>query len=172
MSEQKTINPPPRFTRSFETQKIIERLEKLDIGEQVSYEELAVEAGLSRVSGSTGSLHSARHFLQRTEGRVFACVPGIGVKRATDAEIVQTGSMVVQHIHRTARRGMLRLACANFDVLSPEQRMEFNEKASHLAILQHVTTAKSAKRIGQAVAKSQAKLPVEATLAAFQNGKD
>ncbi len=171
MPEQQLVDRKPRFTRSFETQRIIEVLESVEVDKTVTYGTLTKAAGC-RIVGGSSPLSSARRILQNNEGKVFVCVPGVGVKRATDEEIVQTGSQVVQHIHRTARRGMLRLACANFDALPQGQKQEFNAKASHLAILQHVTTAKSTKRITQAVVESQAKLPVEKTLEAFRNGKD
>jgi len=165
--QQETTAAAPRFKRSFETQQLVQRLEKADVGDVIPYNELSAVAG-ERIEGASSSLVTARRVMQNEYGRVFLCVPGVGVKRASADEIVKTGSQTVTHIHRTARRGLVRLGLADPAELTDEAKREFNEKASHLALLEHVTGRKAAKRLAAAVTETQAKLPVQKTLEAFQ----
>lgn len=52
---------------------------------------------------------NVRHYLERDEGIVFATVRGIGLRRLTDSEKVESATGFTRSIRRVAGRGVQRL---------------------------------------------------------------
>jgi transposase len=158
----------PAFAVSFDTQMIVDRLRKMDIGDTVSYDDLSTMLG-KVANGSLPALQTAIRIMRREHLAAFQCMDGTHVVRLSDEQIVQTGAQTVQKIRRAAKRGLDKLVCAKFDVLSEEAKREFNAKASHLSLLRHVTSPQATAKLASKVqiGDTPARLPVEETLRAF-----
>jgi hypothetical protein len=167
MTEQEKPHRP-MFVRSFGTQQLVQRLTGAEIGETIEYDELSQIAGEDVQVRGRGMLQSAVRILQAEFRRVFVSVRGVGVQRADNTGIVQTGTQRLQHIHRTAKRAMNTLGCVDPAKLDPAAQQEFNTKASHLGMLVHCSSPKATKRIAASVEQTQQKLPLDKTLDAFR----
>jgi hypothetical protein len=157
---------------SIESQEVVRRLEKCAVGEVIAYEELSKIAMGDIQSEKHFALQTARKVLLKENGWVFECVVNTGVKRLNDAEILQLGESEVGKIHNAARRTTAKLSCVDYDSLTREQQISHNARMSITSTLAHITKAKQVKQIECAVEKSQSRLLVAETLAAFERPKN
>jgi len=154
---------------SIESQLLVDRLVTVDAGDVISYEKLAEAIGQPVRSGTgRNRLQTARRILQRDHGVVFEAVIGVGLKRMDAAGCVRVGSAYRQRIRRAAKRGLSKLLCADPAKLTNEQKTEYHATASHLGVLHHLTGRAATKQLAAAVEKTDQRLPVAKTLAAFQ----
>lgn len=132
-----------RFRKSFETQKIEDRLRSMAIGEIVSYADLAALIG-SPVDGSCQPLNSARAMLERSGDYVFATMTKEGVKRLSDREIVADTQSSRQRIARQAKRAMRRLSnIKDFNALSDDEKRQHQAHAViYAAIAEQASSGK------------------------------
>lgn len=126
--------------------------------------EIITYSAMSKAIGR--DVHERRHVivgalkqLQRERRMVFAAVPMEGYKRLNDAEIVATGADVLSRIRRQGRRGARKLACADFDQLTPEQRLQHNTRMTVLVMVAEVTSSNAIARVESAVKDHNAALP-------------
>lgn len=127
-------------------------------GDLISY------AAMSRAIGR--DIQERRHVimaamkqLQRERRMVFAAVPNEGYKRLNDGEIVATGADVLSRIRRQSRRGARKLACVNFEQLTPEQQLTQNTRMTVLVLVSEATSANAIARVEKAVKDHNAALP-------------
>jgi hypothetical protein len=163
MSETKKRIP----SISIESQELIRRLEKMAIGDFVSYTELSQLAMGDVRKEKRFALQTARRYLLFNSGAVIECVVNEGVKRLDDAEINKLGEATVVKIHRASRRGLKKLFCVDYENLKPSDRVDHNTRASVLGALYHVTKPAQIKRIQGVVEKAQCRLQLQETLDAF-----
>ena len=158
----------PDFTQSLETQEIVRLLADDKHAALFTYDEICKSSGANDKDDVRASISSARRILQRDKGIVFVTIIGEGIRRATDAEIVDSTARDVSGIRRTSRRGIERLSkVRDLSGLPRDKKTQFNLATSSLALIHHVTTPSAQAKIESKVEKQNEKLPVAETLAAL-----
>lgn len=130
----------------------------LQVEEFISYAALAVPLGCDPMSrAGHAALYSARKRLFRERQMVFACVPGEGVKRLGDVEMVCHGDNVMQHIRRASRRGMaVVLAVENFHAMPKDMQARHNMTALVLGSVTVLAGRPGQKRLAGKIAEARA----------------
>lgn len=75
---------------------------------EVSWEALANQTS-KQVWEITSTVQNARRYLERDEGIVFETIPGVGLRRLSDQEKIESSATFSRKIRRTAIRGVTRL---------------------------------------------------------------
>mgnify|MGYP001166929967 CR=1 FL=1 len=153
---------------SIDSKLIAECLMQVEIGQLVTYEVLSevIRQDATNDHGR-GCIATARRMLQRDHQMVFAAVRGVGLKRLSDAEIVQTGSHSVHRVRSAARRGAKMLtAVSDFDALAPADKLRHNAHLSVLGAIEAMTSTGAVKKVESKVTAASP-LPIAATLEAF-----
>lgn len=143
---------------------LVTRLNKLQMGETITYDELRTVAALSSLDGSSYALRQARKMLQGEENKVFLCLRGQGLKYITDPEIVSSTEQARKKINRAAIRGLKRHQCTNIMQLSPEEQNSYRVHASLLAVTHDITKRLVVQRLAVRMAETQEAMTREATL--------
>ncbi len=154
---------------SVDTLKLIERLQRIGVGEIITYETIADTIdGRDVRNGAQGNLRTALKVLQRDHRMVFECVRTVGYKRLSDVDVVSTTRAVLDRSRRSARRGFQRLTVVEFDGLPDEVKTQHQTYASALSMLHQVTKPSSIRKIEKRVQQSHETLSLAATLDAFK----
>lgn len=130
------------FEKSAMTQKLYDILRATN--QDISYEALALAAG-KPISAIRSALDSARRSLEKDK-IVFSTVRGVGLRRLTDGEKVQSTEAIKASIRRTSKRGLKRLnSVSEFQRLSNADQLTATiNKTMFEAIRSHTSRAKSA----------------------------
>lgn len=158
----------PMFQQSFETQAAIACLITVEVGKTTTYAQLTDAMGVDAQVAGRGASKSARRYLEREHRMVFAAVPGVGLKRLSDTEIVGSGAEGLARSRRAARRAQRRLTCVDFDAL--EQGAKVRQQA-YLSLFNAIAALGKPTAVGKLesqVAKSARLLPLNQTLEAFK----
>lgn len=157
---------------SIDTQ-IIQRYlsEKTEPGRVFTYEELSDLIGRNVRTIARGHLYTAIRRIRSEKQIVFETVRKIGIKHATDAEVVGGRNRELNHIRRTANSGAKKLGCVDFSKLSDAQKTTFNATASHLALFSALASSDSRKKLESRVQETQEKLSLAKTLEVFTASK-
>lgn len=148
--------------------RLAQYLRGIGIGEIVAYEKVTEIIGRDARSKGRPTLVSAEKIVQREHQIVFGTVRGVGIKRLSDDEIASLGIDGTRKIHRTARRTIKSLGCADFSKMKNESKIRHNMAMSLLGVFYEITKSNGIKRIESAVAVTQKSLPVSQTLEAFR----
>lgn len=151
---------------SADTRVLIDHLRSLGVGEVASYANLTKAIGKD-VRARRHSLHSAMRHLLR-EGKVFAAVMGVGIKRLNDQEIVAVGDEGLRRMRKMANRISRKLSCVtDFDALPEKQRYRHNALMSLSMAVGSITDSRKVEKLEQRVAQVGRSLPLVQTLHAF-----
>lgn len=151
-----------------DTRLLIAQLQKVTEGEIVTYEALSQMIGRDVRKSAYGCLGTAKKVLQRDYGIIFGVVVNEGLKRLPPALVVADSERAVKHIRKTARAGVQKLATVDLSRLTPEEKTNFNVRASHLGVFVAMTESNAVKKLESEVAKAQQSLPLAKTLEAFK----
>jgi len=142
---------------SSETLKCESVLGSLKVGESVSYSILQAAMGRDPQENGRGMLTSARRRLLREKSMVFGIVPGDGVKRLGDVEMIGHGDNVLTRIRRSARRGMaVVLAVENFAGLPEALKLKHNTTAVVLGSVAVLSGRPGQKKLAGKIAQARA----------------
>lgn len=173
----KQVNFPEDSKRPFgvmslDTRLLLERLEKSELGDVITYSELS-EIIHSDVQGkSRGLLMTARRSCLN-KGIAFGAVVNVGLKRLTDSEIVATGEGIRRHIRRSSRKAVKTIQCAEFNALSNEEKIRHNTALSFFGALYSVTSPRSEQKLLAKVQEAQSKLSIKGAFQAIlENSKE
>jgi hypothetical protein len=159
----------PIFQMSADARLLIQRMQKVEVGETITYEELG--AAISKpVDGSTSALRTALLRLLRDHDHVFSCVHKVGFKRLNDGEIVAEGGQEAEKIRRKAKRSVERQLKADFAKLSREQQGRFTAQVSIMSSIAFISSGKQIDKISEKSSPEVKELPIAATLAMFATG--
>lgn len=152
---------------SIDTKTLSDRLARAEVDEIVTYQELTSLIGRDVQSIARGNLNSAvRRML--ADGRVFACVHGVGVKRLNDHEIVGVGTQVLSKVRRTTNRARVKLAAVqDFDALPRDEKATHNMAMSVLGVLSHMTKPSTVRQLETRIDEARTALPLQKTLDAL-----
>lgn len=101
------------------------------------------------------------------DGIVFYPVAGVGIKRLTDAEMIDASVLEGKYGHRKYKKSLHVLKAANYDELSPEDKIRHNSQATVVAAVQLFQAPKQRRLIEQAVRDRHDELDVTSTLQLF-----
>lgn len=142
---------------SSETLKCESLLAALKVGESVSYQMLKAAMGRDPQENGRGLLTSARRRLLREKAMVFGVMPGEGVKRLGDVEMIGHGDDVLTRIRRSARRGMtVVLAVENFAGLPESLKLKHNTTAVVLGSVAVLTGRPGQRKLAGKIANARA----------------
>jgi hypothetical protein len=153
---------------SIDAKLLYERLIQVEVGAEITNKELSDIIGRNVQESGRGVLATARRKAQREDQIVFGIVRNVGLKRLTDAEIVNSGERSIEHHRRSSKRAGRRLTCVqHFDALPPEVQTRHNAQASYFGLVAHLSTTRQMKRLEEKV--SNGVLPLQRTLEAFKD---
>lgn len=148
----------PDFSRSTQTNALIDVLRAAQIGSVVSYAALSEAIG-EDVTECRHYLYTAVNVLQ-SEGIAFGTVRGEGVKRLVAEEIPAIGESAMGHIRRTSRRARKRMGVVGgMNDVPNEVRIKVNAAASMLGVIENFSSNKSRKVVESEVAKTNGPIP-------------
>jgi hypothetical protein len=167
MSKKKAI---PEL--SPETRLIFQRLQEVEVGEIVTYKELSELIGMNTQERGRSHLLSARRKILHEFAILFEAVRGEGVKRLDDSGALEAGQNEVKGLHRKARRGAKKLACADVTKLKKEEKERHAAASTILAFIHRSTSGRAQKIIGESVKEDTSELPFGRTLKVFLEDAD
>ena len=153
------------FERNPHTKEVATLLERVKIGETITYEEMTKQIGVD--VKRRGILASVRRRLLLDQQISFRAVPE-GLRREDDIEKVEHGTKYVGKVHRAARRGREHLASVdNFGAMPAKTQVVHNTGMAALGAIENATSPKKIKALAEAVDKAQKELPPKETLKLF-----
>lgn len=162
-----TEAPRPIFRVVAEADAVHRMLVATPVGAVCSFAAIGAALG-KRVDGSTGAVQKALQRARDDNGMEFGSVVGIGYKRLSDAEIVETTARDIERHHRAAQRAAKRLTnVADFAALPPEAQARHNAALGVFAVIGAATTASAVRALEEASAKAKKGLPMSDTLKAL-----
>lgn len=159
------------FTRSYDVQQLAERLAKLQVGEQITYKDVAAVVGKSWPDDEDKlrpMIASAKRAVMADHQIVIGTERKAGLVRLAGGEIIKSGSQSIARIRRESQRGLKRLACVDYASLSAAEQAKHNAAASHLGVLGEFSRPKTVAKVVDACDKVQQKLTIDETLKAFR----
>jgi hypothetical protein len=156
------------FEVSADARTLAHVLSTAPVGSVIEYS--ALNRAISRdVQGDARSaLESARKIVLTEHSIVFDAVRGVGLKRLSDAEIIDLPAKARAHIRRTARKTVKALVCVEYGGLSRENQVRHNTAISMMGVISEVAAEKSAKRLAGVVESAGTQLPAaKAAIAAL-----
>lgn len=158
-----------RFRLSPETNAVVKKLEQASVGESVSYADLSLCVGGNIQNKKRYHLDSARRILLNDKQIVFGVLPGEGLKRLNDNEIVLESCRSLNRIKRATRTGARKMGCVdNYDNLPVELKQRHNSTLSVLGAIQLFTKPSNVKKIDSAVSESNGPLMIGETMGLFR----
>lgn len=157
----------PDFTMSADARLLYQRLKRAAIDELVPYGDLTKEVSRP-LHEIRGAIATATRRLLKDDGRVFACVRSEGLKRCTDADIVDGATADTDAVRRKARRGVEKLTkISDFAALSPARQLEHTTRMSVLGAIATMTRETSVEKVRSAAQGRSSELPLAETVRAF-----
>lgn len=159
----------PAFRVSADTTALIRILMTAKPGDLISWERLSTELGrdASPEGPAYTAVCSARRIVERDERIAFETVPTVGLRRLANDEIVDSGDKFLIRARRTAKRGVQRLICVEFDALTNEHKTQHNAKVSMMSAICEFASQKSLRRIEQRIVADSATAALPAAKAAI-----
>ena len=141
---------------SIDTQTLKKRLDAAEVGETVTYLDLSGTIKRDVQTVAYSNLASAKRQLVKA-GKVFEAVRGIGLKRLTDSEVVDTSPRAQVRIRRIIRGAVGKLKTVDYNNLPDHQKTRHNVQSSILGALNMATSSTGSKRIEQHVMQDSVK---------------
>lgn len=156
----------PRFQMGADARLLLQRIRTAYVGEVLTYAMLGNTIS-KRVDGSFGALRTAINRAMKDDDMVFAAVPGVGIKRLTDQEILGQGAADAESIRRRARRSIEKQMKIDFSKLDRGSQMRFTAQVSTMATIAMMSKPKSLDTLAASTSPGQKQLPVNETLRMF-----
>jgi hypothetical protein len=157
---------------AIDTRLLLQRLLQAKVGEVITYQDLNGQIDRDVQREANPCLQSAMRSALR-QMMVFSTIRGVGVKRLTDRELAGIGDATRQHISRSARMAMRKMAAVqDFDTLNNEEKVRHNTNLAMLGAVAHIASPNQMKTLEGRVTANAGVLPVQRTLAAFMGKED
>jgi hypothetical protein len=160
----------PRFKTSIETGLLVDRIKRMQPGEVVTYKECNKLTGQDVQGDARHLLTSARHICQNNYQVVTDAVRGLGLRRASDIELTNSGLRIFTGLRRAAKRGVDRMTSIDkWHELPDEDKIRHNATVSGLQLIRTMSKPKNIDRIAGAVnTEVTGVLPIARTLELFR----
>lgn len=159
----------PRFEASPDVEACADFLRENKDRDLISYAALAEATGREDIAGkSRHILASARRILER-EGILFVVETGVGLKRASDAQVatLATSEPIIK-TRRIAKKAKKRQSAVNVQNLTGEQRMAFWIGSAILGAIDQAASRAFKNRVTAAADKADGAIPMKQTLDLFR----
>lgn len=154
---------------SLESQLIAQRLEQLEVGDVIEYEELTTLIGRD-IRKHRGHLATARNRLLRDKQMVFGTIHTVGLKRLSDAEKITVGRSYIKRSHQAAHKSLVTFSAINLDNLSGDEARRLHSVSTQARTLQYLSTQSSEQKIEKSLDENRPKeLPVGKVMDLFKN---
>ena len=162
MSETKRPNPISEM--SVNTKLLVAHILDVAPDALVPYAEL--EGVISEpVQANKGSgkgyraLQAARNHLLFQHGRWCVTIINEGIRWSRGSEVVDEAVAVAVRVRRATRKAKLKLMTADYDSLSPDDKIKHNTYLTLVSFIEQTTRAPAIKRIEAGVRAAQSELP-------------
>lgn len=153
----------PSFTRSHETQKLVDLFRSMSVESQMSYSEASRRLGFD-VRSSSGAYHSARRVAAKEHGVIIDSIRSFGFVRLAGSGIVKRGDQHLSAIRRRARRGGMEMEIAISQNLTRDEMMLASEKLSRLRIIADTSMPAKSNKPARETPEAQAPVDIRANL--------
>ena len=156
---------------SVDARLLHQRLTQAKVGDVITWDDLGQIIGRSVHPGEGGysALATARNRVQVDDGYIFDAIAKVGLKRLSDAEIVNTGQYAIDRVRRAARKGTRRLlSVKDFDALPNDLKVKHNAYASLLGAVAQISQSSKVTQLESHVQNARAALPLAKTLEVFK----
>ena len=162
--------PLEKFQRSVEAILCVERLEKLDVGEMVPYDDINGFVGLD-IRGKRNAYQTAFRVLLTEQNKRFVVERGRGIRRLNQSEVIDYAQSGRQKAHKAIKRENKKLILGVPDVgeLQPEDRQRYNIHRSVLEMLVATSSTKATKKVQAITAETSNMLPIQRTIEALKD---
>jgi hypothetical protein len=157
---------PIRGLMAVESKTVLDRLTLVQPGETVSYVELN-DLTQCDVRKQRYVLTTPINKLLCEQGKVFVAERGVGIRLLHNSEIPSLGQRDISRVGNISRRCLRRLSAVSFDTLPPDRKVAHNTAMTVLALFQRGSTAKTVRRIEEAVKTTSSSIPINETLKLF-----
>ncbi len=137
------------FEMSLETQQLIQRLEELEEGELVAWDELSELVGRDCRREANGLVWTARRHCERHLSVTFETVPKKGVRRLKNNEIPMQAGKSRRIMHRRAGRAIRTHTCCDPSKLNESERMVYHTYGTQLYFTRKATGERATKLISE-----------------------
>ena len=137
----------------------------------IPYMELSDLIKLDVQKDGRGSLVSAIRMLSRDEGKVFAAVPGIGVKLLTDEEITEEMGRKKRRAFNQNKKIKDLAENVEYEKLGTEKKIQYNSHLTWNRMVALFSSKKGLNKITQGVMTQQKVLDFNGTIKLFNVGK-
>ena len=148
--------------QAIEVRKMFEKLDETLVGDVVTYKELSEIIGKD-VTKHRHMLDKARAFALERQ-KVFGVVRGVGLRRLTDIETVQTGQRTMHSVRGAVHRGMNRITKVDFNELPKDVKQQHNVYYSVFGAISALTHKKKLDKVHERVAKAETSLKLKELL--------
>lgn len=152
---------------SVDSMTLYKRLVELDEGEVVEYDALTDLIKRDVRGEAYSNLDTAKRRCESNDLIVIKPVRGVGVRRIPNDEIVAVAGDRLNKARRQTKRGLGELACADYDKLTPDQRLKHNASAAMLGTIHFMSKPSKIKSIETKLGAGNGKLSVNQTLELF-----
>ena len=162
----------PIFERSVEADLLIDFLDKMEVGEVRTYEEIKEACG-EDVREKPNIKQTATNYLLKEKGKSFATIRKVGVKRLGHSEVINQAKAGTIKVQRTSRRERNKLVHGIDDMgkLDDNERREYNTQRSILEMLAYAAK-KGVKKVREISYANDKPLPIQQTIEAIRDRKE
>jgi hypothetical protein len=149
---------------------LVDHIKQMKPGDVFSYRECNKLIGQDVQGEARHILQSARRICQREYQVVTDAQANVGIRRATDVELTNSGLSIFSRMRRAARRGADRvLSVTDWDALPDAEKIRSNATVSALKLMEVMGRPRSVDRIAGAVnTEMTGQLPIARTLDLFR----
>jgi len=165
------VNPRnKRFLKAYETQALIKKLEKVKIGEEVTYKELAeIAMGSCKYNGEKYNfLWTAKECVFKKYGIQFTAVHNVGIRRMNDSEKIAKANRATASLNKKTKRNIHSVISTNYHKLSASDKVDHNTQLAILKEMNNVSSAKTVHKVKQVIAVKKKALSFKEGLAEWK----
>ena len=127
-------------------------LAQANIGDTITFHQIADALDRPMDSSAYGAIHQAKILLEKEDGMVFGNIRGVGYKRLTDPEIIESFEVDRRRLRRWAQRAARRLTNVNdYSNLSPEHKITHQAGLGVLAAVARVMAPKMLDNVKETI---------------------
>ena len=157
-----------RFEMSKETSDLINLLEQVEVGQIITYEVMSAAVFCDVRKRCAANLGTARKYLEKEKRILFGTIRNVGLKRATDSEVVMETENGLSKIRRAARRSARKTVCVqDFGSLSEEMKSRHNAALSIFGAIALATSRSKVKQVQDEAKVANDQLAIGKTLELF-----
>ena len=141
------------------------------VGDVVTYERLSSAIVTDVQHAGRARLNAARRMTYRDHKFVFGTILNVGLKRLSDAEIVEQAPNALKRARNACRREGKKLSVVDYGAFDAAAQRKWNATTSILGAIAHIAHEKNIVKVAERIleSKSQTSLPLAKTLDAFKD---